>query len=67
MSTVCGRPQGGGGVRPMWTHVDRGRGVKSVIFCGRHKWMATERTTAKEVTPEFVTSGLSEVDADRYT
>jgi len=20
--------------------VDRGRGVKNVIFCGRHKWMA---------------------------
>src|SRR6218665_234065 len=42
MSTVCGRPQGGRGVRPMWTHVDRGReeGAKNVIFCGRHQWMA---------------------------
>ena len=27
------------GVRPTWTHVDRG-GVKNLIFCGRHKWMA---------------------------
>src|SRR6218665_3764930 len=26
----------GGGVRPMWTG---GRGVKNLIFCGRHKWM----------------------------
>src|SRR6218665_1906508 len=40
MSTVCGRPQGKRGVRPMWTHVERGRGVKNVVFCGRHKWMA---------------------------
>src|SRR6218665_751502 len=40
MSTVCGRPQGGRGIRPMWTHVDRERGVKNVIFCGRHKCMA---------------------------
>src|SRR6218665_1587867 len=30
----------GEGVRPMWTHVDRGRGVKNVIICGLHKWMA---------------------------
>jgi len=37
MSTVCGRPQGGEGVRPMWTG---GRGSKTWIFCGRHKWMA---------------------------
>src|SRR6218665_294299 len=40
MSTVCGRPQGGGesGTRGrMWTGE---RGVKNVIFCGRHKWMA---------------------------
>src|SRR6218665_4020588 len=37
MSTACGRPQGGrGGL----AHVDRGRGVKNPIFCGRHKWMA---------------------------
>jgi len=29
MSTACGRPQGGGGgVRPMWTHVYRGRRQK---------------------------------------
>src|SRR6218665_3343179 len=28
----------GGGVRPMWTHVDRG-GQKPDFFCGRHKWM----------------------------
>ena len=35
MSTVCGRPQGGEGDP---AHVDRG--VKNVIFCGRHKWMA---------------------------
>src|SRR6218665_1619933 len=34
---ACGRPQGGG-VRFMWTHVDRG--VKNPTFCGRHKWMA---------------------------
>src|SRR6218665_990218 len=38
---VCGRPQGVEGVRPMWTHVDRGEGVKNLIFFyGRHKWMA---------------------------
>src|SRR6218665_3128335 len=40
MSTVCIRPQGGRGSGPcgrMWTG---GRGVKNVIFCGRHKWMA---------------------------
>src|SRR6218665_2766169 len=42
MSTVSGRPQRGeGGVRPMWTHVDRGEGgQKRDFFCGRHKWMA---------------------------
>src|SRR6218665_313396 len=38
MSTVCGRPQGEG-VRPMWTHVDRGRGSKTRLFCGRHNGM----------------------------
>src|SRR6218665_1823520 len=43
MSTACGRPHWGGGVRPMWTHLDRGRGVKNGIFCGRHKWMAPNR------------------------
>ena len=32
MSTVCGHPQGEWGVRPMWTHVDRGRGVKKRDF-----------------------------------
>jgi len=40
MSTVCGRPQGGGGSGPcgrLWTG---GRGVNNVIFRGRHKWMA---------------------------
>jgi len=31
MSTACGRPQGGGGVRPMWTPVERG-GQKSDFF-----------------------------------
>jgi len=30
MSTACGRPQGG--VRPMWAHVDRGRGSKTWFF-----------------------------------
>src|SRR6218665_1219008 len=40
MSTACGCPQGVEEVRPMWTHVDRGEGVKNLIFCGRHKWMA---------------------------
>src|SRR6218665_1857532 len=34
MSTVCGRPQGESGP------CGQGRGVKNVIFCGRHKWMA---------------------------
>src|SRR6218665_3922197 len=30
----------------MWTHVDRGRGGKNVIFfCGRHKWMAPNYRT----------------------
>src|SRR6218665_1304934 len=29
MSTACGRPQWG--VRPMWTHVDRGEGVMNLI------------------------------------
>jgi len=28
------------GVRLKWTHVDGGGGGKSLIFCGRHKWMA---------------------------
>src|SRR6218665_2349695 len=23
--------------RLMWTHVDRGRGIKNLIFCGHHK------------------------------
>jgi len=40
MSTACGRPQGGGGP----AHVDicgHGEGgVKNLIFCGCHKWMA---------------------------
>src|SRR6218665_1330221 len=40
MSTVCGRPHGGGaGSGPcgrMWT----GGGGQHVIFCRRHKWMA---------------------------
>ena len=31
----------------MWTHVDRGRGVKNVIFCGRHKWMAPNKENDK--------------------
>src|SRR6218665_3884949 len=35
MSTECGRPQGGLGGP---AHVDGG--VKNVIFCERHKWMA---------------------------
>src|SRR6218665_1502144 len=39
MSTVYGRPQGGRGVRPIRTHVNRGRGSKT-YFLGRHKWMA---------------------------
>ena len=34
MSTVCGRPQGGGPA-----HVDRGEGGQNMIFCGHHKWM----------------------------
>src|SRR6218665_574732 len=37
MSTVCGRPQGGGGS----AHVDAcGQGGQKRDFCGRHKWMA---------------------------
>src|SRR6218665_10923 len=32
MSTACGRPQGVERVRPMWAHVDRGEGVKNLIF-----------------------------------
>ena len=31
MLTTCGRPQGGG-VRPMWTHVDRGEGGQKPDF-----------------------------------
>jgi len=31
--TACGRPQGGG-VRLMWTHVDRGRGKKPDLRVG---------------------------------
>jgi len=34
MCISCGRPQGGGGP----AHVDRG--IKNLIFCGCHKWMA---------------------------
>ena len=30
----------GEGIRLMWTHVVRGRGVKTLIFWGRHKWIA---------------------------
>jgi len=41
MSTACGRPQRGSGVRPMWTHLDRGS--QKSDFCGRHKWMAPYR------------------------
>src|SRR6218665_2546413 len=32
MSTACGRPQGGEGVLPMWTHVDRGEEGKKPDF-----------------------------------
>ena len=32
MLTACGRPQGGRGVRPMWTHVDRGEGGQKPDF-----------------------------------
>jgi len=36
MSAACGRPQGGSPA-----HVDRGEeGVKNLIFCGHHKWIA---------------------------
>src|SRR6218665_800234 len=55
MSIACGRPQGGEGVRPMWTHVDRGEGVKNLIFCGRHKWitpMLPERIQCHRRTPD---------------
>src|SRR6218665_498026 len=48
MSTACGRPQGARGVRPIWTHVDRGEGwVKNLIFCGRHKWMTPKSLNAQ--------------------
>jgi len=31
----------GWGLRPMWTHMDRGGGgSKTWFFCGCHKWMA---------------------------
>jgi len=36
MSTACGRPQGGEGVRLMWT----GEGGQKHDFCRCHKWMA---------------------------
>ena len=32
MSTACGRPQKGEGVRPMWMHVDMGGGRKPDFF-----------------------------------
>jgi len=38
MSTACGHPQGGGGVRRMWTG-----GSKARFFCGRHKWMTPKQ------------------------
>src|SRR6218665_1577437 len=47
----CGRPQGGRGVWPMWT----GEGVKTLIFCGRHKWMAP-----------FQSGCFSEIDRSVY-
>jgi len=36
MSMASGRPQGGRGGE---THVDRGRGGKKQITCGRHKFL----------------------------
>ena len=36
ISTASRRPQEGGGSGPC------GRGVKNLIFCGRHKWMAPD-------------------------
>jgi len=36
MSTACERPQVGRGP----ALVDRREGVKNLIFCGHHKWMA---------------------------
>jgi len=44
MSTACGRPQGGGGVQPIWTHVDKRRGSKPDFFGGRHKCIAPNQT-----------------------
>src|SRR6218665_896084 len=32
--------EGGLAVWHMWTHVDRGRGVRNLIFCGRYKWIS---------------------------
>ena len=42
MSTMCDPPQGWG--RGL-AHLDRG-GVKDLIFCGRHKWMAPKQNEA---------------------
>src|SRR6218665_1590466 len=36
---ACGRPQGGG-VKLMWTNMDRRRASNPRFSCGRHKWMA---------------------------
>ena len=47
MLISCGRPQGGE-VGP--AHVDacgQGRGVKNVVFCGRHKWMTPNKKEAE--------------------
>ena len=43
----------------MWTHLDRGEGVKNPILCGRHKWMARKvggETFLKRFPKNFVVS-----------
>ena len=53
MSTVCGRPQGGGGP----AHVDacgQGEGgQKRDFFCGRHKWMAPKYISPQELNKDM--------------
>ena len=36
MSTMCGRPQGGGGLRPMWTHVATSYYASSSYYACSH-------------------------------
>ena len=60
MSTACGGLQGGGGPAP----VDRG--VKNLIFGGRHKWMAPNTCTSMQADTQ--TPGrYADIQADTQT